>query len=227
MLADRIFINALIVSLVFHIFLFTGLPHFRNLARPKPEEPIEVTYYSAKKVPIDSKLIAETETKKRPFSPANVKKLAVSADMPQQLATPALKQDTYEKIKLETLDVKDTSLAEALSAESQMLISHEDRDFSSEPVYLNYYNAIRSRIYKRANANKPYYYMEGTVKLVFTLARDGTLLDLGIIEQSSTGNPVLKSRALTSIRRSAPFPPFHESMKEELLTLRLAISFEK
>ena len=228
MLMDKIFINALILSVIFHISLLTGLPHFRNFARLQPEEPVEVTYYSVRKVPIDSKLIAKAETKKHPPNPAESKRLPVSADTAQQqLAKPALKQALHEEVNLDVSDTKDSFLAESISADNNVLISHESKDFSSEPVYLNYYNAIRSRIYKRANADKPYYYMEGTVKLIFTLAGNGALLNVSVIEGSSTSNPVLKNHALTSIRRAAPFPPFHESMKERYLTLRLTISFEK
>jgi len=226
MLTDKIFINALIISILFHIFLFIPIPPFKDLIRTKPKEPIKLTYYAAGKIPIDSKLIAKVQTKKYPLSSG---KKQLSAKVEQQgLARPLITQEVREKVKISASKVEDKAfLATHLSTDSAMLISHKEKDLSSDPVYLNYYNAIRSRIYKSANANKPYYSMEGVVRLVFTLARNGRLLNAGIIKNASARNPVLQKHALASIKRASPFPVFHESMKEQQLTLRLTISFEK
>ena len=69
--------------------------------------------------------------------------------------------------------------------------------------------------------------MEGGVTLVFTLSRTGRLLNAGIVQEKSTKNPILQKHALSGIERAAPFSAFHESMKEQELTLRITISFEK
>ena len=226
MLSDKIFINALIISVVFHMFLVIGLPQWKNFARKKPEEPIiKLTYYADRKVPIDSSLIAKTQTRKYPLKQAKKK---FSAQIEKQgLAEPVSRQKVHEKIKIRTTKVGTKTLDGHISIDSAMLISHNEKDLSSEPVYLTYYNAVRSSIYKRANAHKPYYSMEGVVKLVFTLARNGRLINAGIVEGESTRNPVLQKHALASIKRAEPFPVFHESMNEQQLTLRLTISFEK
>jgi len=225
MLSDKIFINALIISVVLHMLLFVGLPRWKNFARKKPEEPIKLTYYADRKAPIDSRLIAKTQTKKYPL-PQTRKKLSSRIEK-QGLAEPVSRQKVHEKIKIRTVKAEAKALDSHISVDNSMLISHDEKDLSSEPVYLNYYNAVRSRIYKRANANKPYYSMEGVVRLVFTLARNGRLLNAGIVEDESTQNPVLQKHALASIHRAAPFPAFHSSMDEQQLTLRLTISFEK
>ena len=226
MLSNKIFINALIISVVFHMFLVIGLPQWKNFARKKPEEPIiKLTYYADRKVPIDSSLIAKTQTKKYPLKQAKKK---FSAQIEKQgLAEPVSRQKVHEKIKIRTTKVGTKTLDRHISIDSAMLISHDEKDLSSEPVYLTYYNAVRSSIYKRANVNKPYYSTEGVVKLVFTLARNGRLINAGIVEGESTRNPVLQKHALASVKRAAPFPAFHESMNEQQLTLRLTISFEK
>ncbi len=225
MLSNKIFINALIISILFHIFLLVPWPQLKNFAREKSKEPIKLTYYSARKIPIDSKLIAKVQTKKYPLS-SGKKQLSVKVEQ-QGLARPLITREVREKVKVRASKVEDKVLATHLSTDSAMLISHKEKDLSSDPVYLNYYNAIRLKIYKKANANKPYYSMEGVVRLVFTLASSGRLLNAGIIENASTRNPVLRKHALASIKRAAPFPAFHESIKERQLTLRLAISFEK
>lgn len=225
MLSDKIFINALIISIIFHIFLFTSWPQLKDFARKEPKEPIKLTYYAARKIPVDSKLIAKRQSKKYPM-PSKKKELSAKREQ-QGLIKPVLRQKVHEKIKLRTSKIEGKVLARHLSIDDAMLISHKEKDLSSDPVYLNYYNAVRSRIYKRANANKPYYSMEGAVRLVFTLARNGGLLNAGIIKDASTQNPILQKHALASIKRASPFPAFHESMKEQQLTLRLTISFEK
>jgi len=226
MLSDKIFINALIISVVFHMFLVIGLPQWKNFARKKQEEPItKLTYYADRKVPIDSSLIAKMQTKKYPLK--QVKKKFSAQIEKQGLAEPVSRQKVHEKIKIRTTKVGTKTLDRHISIDSAMLISHDEKDLSSEPVYLTYYNAVRSSIYKRANANKPYYSTEGVVKLVFTLARNGRLINAGIVEGESTRNPVLQKHALASIKRAEPFPAFHESMREQQLTLRLTISFEK
>ena len=224
-LTDKIFRNALIVSILFHVFLLVPIPQFKDLIRTEPEEPIKLTYYATGKIPIDSKLIAKVQTKKYPLS-SNKKQLSTKIEQ-HSLAKPLVTCQVREKIKISASKMEDKALTTHLSTDKPMLISHKEKALSSTPVYLNYYNAIRSRIYKRANANKPYYSMEGVVKLVFTLARDGRLINAGIITNTSARNPVLQKHALASIKRASPFPVFHESMKEQQLTLRLTISFEK
>ncbi len=230
MLKDRIFINALIVSMLFHALLVTGLPKLRDFAKAKPQKPLDVTYCPSRKAPIDSELIARKQTKRRPL-PKPRKQPAVKAQK-KQLAEPAVKQDVHERLELKVAGAgKEEVLiehpAEQTPENTQVLISHRDKDLSSEPVYLNYYNAVRSKIYKRANASKPYYAMEGTVRLVFVLARNGILLRAALKTDKSTPNPILQKHALASIKSSAPFPAFHKSMKEQELTLYLTISFEK
>jgi TonB family protein len=225
MLSNKIFINALIVSVLFHIFLLVPWPQLKNFAGEKPKEPIKLTYYSAKKIPIDSKLIAKVQTKKYPL-PSEKRQLSAEIEQ-QSLARPLITREVREKVKIRASKVEDKALAMHLFTNRAMLISHKEKDLSSEPVYLNYYNAIRLKIYKRANANKPYYSMEGVVRLIFTLAKNGRLLSAGIIKNTSTRNPILRKHALTSIKKAAPFPAFHESIKEQQLTLRLTISFEK
>ena len=228
MLSDKIFINALIISVVFHMFLVIGLPQWKGFARKKSEEPIiKLTYYADRKVPIDSRLIARTQTGKYPLPQTQAKKKFSAQIEKQGLAKPISRQDVHEKIKIRTAKADAKALDRHISIDNAMLISHDEKDLSSEPVYLTYYNAVRSSIYKRANANKPYYSMEGVVKLVFTLARNGQLLNAGIAQDVSTRNPVLQKHALASIKRAAPFPAFHKSMNEQQLTLRLTISFEK
>ena len=59
MLSDRIFIGALVVSIIFHAFIFIKWPAIKNLPLLKPEENIELTYYPIKTRPVYSENIIE------------------------------------------------------------------------------------------------------------------------------------------------------------------------
>jgi TonB family protein len=229
MASDKIFINALIASVILHVFLFVPMPHISKILQVQTPEEIELNYRpEPKKIPIDSKLIAEKPTEK-PVIPVKAEKpqeKPVSAAQPVSPA-PLEKIQTHEKITPSVSPVIKADLPIPSFSDDSILIADDKKDLSSEPVYLDYYNAVRSQIYKAAQANKPYYFMEGGVSLVFTLSRTGRLINAGIIQERSTRNPILQKHALSSIERAAPFSPFHESMKEQELTLRITISFEK
>jgi len=226
MSSDKIFVNALIASFILHIFLFVPLPHIRSAIKLQKLEETEFVYRSERRVPIDSKLIAEKPTEKPIVLP--------KAEGPQgkaagenQPAKPVSENKAQEKIIPNVSPISEAILVKPTISDTSMLIADDKKDLSSEPVYLDYYNAVRSQIYRSAQANRPYYFMEGGVTLVFTLSRTGRLLNVGMIQEKSTKNPILQKHALSSIERAAPFSSFHESMKEQELTLRITISFEK
>lgn len=227
MIADRVFRNALIVSVICHMFLFYNWPPLRNLPIFKTYEKLEVTYYPVRKAPPLSDLIDKRQRVGKSFLPATTRESLANLKR-EDLAKPAPRlKITLEKPRLKTLEIEKDDLIRHIPSDEKMLISHKEKDFSDEPTYLNYYNAVRSKIYKAANANKPYYFMEGEVRLSFTVARDGRLVKSAILKEGSTQNLILRNHASMSIKKASPFPPFHESMKEVHLTLRLTISFEK
>jgi TonB family protein len=247
MTSDNIFTNALIASIVVHIFILVPMPHMSRIVKVKiPQEP-ELTYQPDRKIPIDSKLISEKPTEK-PVLPAKAEKLqeqqptgavkqaAIKAESaqknPSKTTTP-IKPESLEKIQAHEKSVPgvhhDTKSDFPMPdfSKDSILIADDKKDFSSDPIYLDYYNAVRSQIYKSAQAHRPYHFMEGGVSLIFTLSRDGRLIGSSIIKEKSTKNPILQRHALASIEYASPFSPFHESMKEQELTLRITISFEK
>ncbi|MDD5504517.1 MAG: hypothetical protein PHV77_04290 [Candidatus Omnitrophica bacterium] len=242
MLQDKVFINALAVSLAFHIFMMAPLPFEKDAIRvKKPDIKTEFVYGPEKKAPIDSRLIAERQKTVHGGAPRQdtaVKRLpeaSSSNQAKQQLLIEKPVNTVKQKAPMPANPAQDRPLRvsgtdrsrTAYSNAASMLIADDKRDLSSQPVYLSYYNAVRSCIYKTAQANKPDYFLEGEVCLVFILSRDGKLLDAGVIAEKSTRNPILQRHALSSIERSSPFPAFHGSMKEQRLTLRISISFEK
>ena len=224
--SDKIFVNALIVSCVLHLTILINWPIVKRLSVENQQKLLEVTYYTVKKAPIDSKLIKEKNIiKKKPsVAPKILEKSSLSKQ--QKLEPLALKDtDNPIRVKLQKLDKPD--MIRHISNDTDVLISHKEKDLSKDPTYITYYNSVRAKLYKSANANKSYYFMEGDIKIAFTLRRDGTLVDASIIQEQSTRNPILQKHALMSIQRALPFEPFHTSIKEDQLTLRVTISFEK
>jgi TonB family protein len=224
---DRVLKNALMFSLVLHLFIFIGLPRPGAFKKVDMQEDVEFTFLPDKKAPIDSNLIAEKQTIETLRNLPKPGDIHGKIERPEQLSKPFASRHEHATIKVDVSDKPDIAESKQPLAEDNMLISHETKDLSSDPVYLDYYNAVRSQIYKSAQANRPYYFMEGGVNLVFTLSKTGRLLSVGIAQEKSTLNPVLQRHALSSIERASPFSPFHESMKEDQLTLRITISFEK
>lgn len=227
MLADRVFRNALIVSVIFHIFIFYNWPPLRNLPILKTYEKLEVTYYPVRKAPPLPGLIDKKRRIGKSLQPELTKNNLPNLKV-EDLAKPAPHlKIALEKPLLKAPEIERDKFILHIPSDEKMLISHREKDFSDEPTYLNYYNAVRSKICKAANADKPYFFMEGEVRLIFTVARDGSLAKSAILKEGSTQNPILRNHASMSIKKASPFPPFHESMKEDHLTLRLTISFEK
>ena len=230
MKSDRLFINALMVSVLFHALLFLNKTPLRDAPILKKPNRIEVTYYHlARQTPPVSGLIAQRDKGSgRPAPPAARASQPVSKENAMAKPMFDLKAD---KPHIKSIEIEaDNPVKRAPSQKSiqkSMFISYAEKDFSNEPVYLSYYNAVRAKIYKIANTEKPYNFMEGDVRLIFTLSRDGTLVKADIIDEGSTTNPILRNHALMSIKKAAPFPPFHESIKEGELILRQTISFEK
>ncbi len=66
--------------------------------------------------------------------------------------------------------------------------------------------------------------IEGELMALFTLARDGALLDVGII--NSSGYEVLDGEAVRAIRAAAPYPPFPGSVEVERLHIKAKFDYK-
>jgi hypothetical protein len=227
MIEDKIFRNAVAISILFHFCLFYNWPPLKKFPFLKPQEQVVLTYFSPAKVPIPSRLVADKPIKGSGLNmsvTANRDKEPING---RDFSKPTYTLKDSEKMQIRTEEIKDDKPIRHIPSSDKMLISHEDKDLSKEPTYLSYYNAVRASIYKTANTNKPHYVMGGEVKLTFSIARDGSLINVAVIDNASTPNAILRNHAVKSIKDASPFPPFTASMKEGRLTLRLAISFEK
>jgi len=226
MFADSIFKKALIASVVLHIIFLLNWPTIRNISLIKPSNEIQVTYCPVKQVPISSDLVREQEKISRMPRSAELKEDLLPTKQ-RQAGKPSFKRDSSEKLSVDIKDMASDKHLAVIPSEKKMLISHNNKDFSDEPTYLNYYNSVRGKIYDAAYRNRPYYALQGNVRLAFTLMRSGRLQNVEIVESGSTRDPVLRRHAVMSVKKASPFAPFLDSMDQGELTLRLTISFEK
>jgi TonB family protein len=129
-----------------------------------------------------------------------------------------------DSLDLETsgadLAARDTP-QEPLKPESEETISLDTQDTR----YSSYAGVIKSLLERHwvypAEARENL--LEGRLKVVFSLERDGRLADLKILEGS--GYDILDGAALAAIRRSAPFPPFPGAVTVTKLHIRAAFDY--
>ena len=90
-----------------------------------------------------------------------------------------------------------------------------------------YIEGIHTRInrYKRYPPGAARGGIEGTVTVSFLLARNGALLEKGIV--AGSGNRALDEAALATVGDASPFPPFPEGLDRETLRLRLPINYRQ
>lgn len=90
-----------------------------------------------------------------------------------------------------------------------------------------YIEGVHARInrYKRYPPGAARGGIEGTVTVSFLLARNGALLEKGIV--AGSGNRALDEAALATVGEASPFPPFPEGLDRETLRLRLPINYRQ
>jgi periplasmic protein TonB len=66
-------------------------------------------------------------------------------------------------------------------------------------------------------------HLQGTVQTYFSLGRDGTLL--GVWVKTSSGQPVLDTEAIETIRRAQPLPPIPPDLPDHL-GIQLSLAFD-
>jgi outer membrane biosynthesis protein TonB len=213
--------KALIISLSVHLFfvsssLFIPAHHIK----PRNIHKVEVTYAAVKKkepevvMPVPQPKPEESKpADKTPFQDS----LNGSVFIKERNSAPdGLK--VYERGP-DKNRVFNTAIKKSVS------IPLLESEKINNPSYQNYYSLVRSRIKQRAYFNYAEYYA-GEVYLTFVLYSDGTLKDLKIIEERSSGGPYLRTIGLKSIKEATPFPPFPKTLKYPELTFNVVISFQ-
>jgi len=213
---DRIFLRALIVSLFGHMLLFFPWSGFTDRPSRQSFQDIEISYFEVKpNPPLEIKETTSVSAAKKEEKQSEQNKIAVK-EPPQ----PREKKETLPEPKKE--EKKSTPV---LSKEEQ-LVARDFAALSREPVFLDYYRAIREKIKISANRHKPAFFKPGEVCVFFLLNNQGELRRLKIIEAKSSPDAILRDTALSSVEDASPFPPFPQELKREQIAFNIIIAFE-
>jgi outer membrane biosynthesis protein TonB len=210
--------KALIISLSVHLaFITSSLFVPAHKTKVRKAHKVEIVY-SAKKEPT---VVPKAEPKPEPPKPVQkmvphdslnagvmIKERAVSPDGFKAYERGPDKNRTFNAAMKKTVSIP--------LLESEKI---------NNPSYQSYYALVRARIKQRAYFNYAEYYA-GEVYLTFILNSDGSLKDLKIIEEKSSGGPYLRTIGLKSIKEATPFPQFPKALKYPELTFNVVISFQ-
>jgi protein TonB len=198
-----------------------GSGALEHKAVPTITEEAPVQHTEVKPVAIPSAPIPRTETRQQPkaavatHSPQREKTLVKQERRPVQAPPPAVNFDRDQ------LSSEIASL-EAEVAEQQQLYAKRPKTFRINAVSARsdpsawYKNDWRKKVERVGNQNYPdaarRQGIYGSLRLLVTIKRDGSLVSMQIIE--SSGQPILDQAAQRIVRLAAPFAPFSGELAE-------------
>lgn len=94
-------------------------------------------------------------------------------------------------------------------------------------AYANYYKRIRNKIRDRLVSCYYTGLTEGEISLVFILTSAGKLESVNIDEAVSAKDHTLRDITISSVKESAPFPPFPKTLDASKMSFDLSVSFRK
>ena len=221
LLVEDFFYLALLLSLGVHLSIAGGslLVKSKNSSNVKIKK-MEVFYTVPKKEDPKTQVHKEKPIDNPPVKTEKITlhdSLSSVVLVKEHVAQPdALKvyERVPEKVRSFNLVAKKTVSVPALQSEK-----------INNPSYANYYSLVRGRIKQRAYFNYSEYYA-GEVYVTFILTSDGTLKELQILEDRTTGGQYLRTIGLKSVKEASPFPPFPKELHYPELTFNVVISFQ-
>lgn len=229
MFSDRIFLTALIISVLVHgviMFHVPGLNPFRFNLNKKTEENTQIRYL--KKDPELKEVPQKTSRKAEPPRkiPARISASKVAPPPFIDIDKEALvrknrqllsRQPEFNKPVLTKPDV--------IAVKKKITMPEVDIDKINNPSYLSYYQIVREKVRRAAYQN--YTHTDtGEVYLSFVVSRNGFLSDMRLVEEKSSVSKYLRDIALRSIREASPFPVFPQDLDYPRLSFKVIISFE-
>ncbi len=217
---NRIFTYTLIVSLLIHIGVLWNMSYAQMRLKAKIVRTIEVVYPGIrleKKVPADAS--------------APVKGMKV--DLLQAAKASLQEQKSISPFMKDMSKLSDDFLHQGQKAKivnqkpqkRKVSVPAVEVQQINNPVYINYYQVVRSRIRDRAYANYERF-ESGEVYLTFILDSQGALKRIKIIEERTRANQYLRQISMRSIEESNPFPPFPSDLSYPELSFNVIISYE-
>lgn len=217
---DRFFKYALVLSLLVHIVLVARFPYVRSRRRVSPLKEIEVVYH---------KVLPKTNRDKSKSAPAKSpekkSKEATKILLGKKSITSSLVKDISKLFHDMGILKEQPEKAKKVHAKRKIVIPPIKSEKISNPVYLNYYQLVRSKIKERAYVN----YTElnaGKVYVTFIIESKGDLKQIKLIEEKTSADKYLKEISLQSVKEAAPFSPFPKDLNYPELTFNISISFE-
>lgn len=229
MIRDRVLKKSFAISLFLHLAILIPWPglHFlkKKLSSTPESVPILVLYTISsqeKEVRIEGK--AESRKPVRTEVAPRPQELSVELKDKKEEQKPASRKEV-EDFPIQEGPQPEYAQAEMIDQDKVVDLSREVKSEILPSSILNYYQAIREEIRKKAYYYKPKFKGRGSVRVLFSVSSDGILQSLAIDNVNSSQLDVLREAALKSIRYASPFPPFPPELKSDFITFSIAIEF--
>ncbi|MDD5005644.1 MAG: hypothetical protein PHS93_03975 [Candidatus Omnitrophica bacterium] len=226
----------LLLSLVIHTAILTAIPLFKNIPQKKELTNIEVTYKSATgiKSSVDrggiSKELLSIKQRSLPKTDLPQDKVRIEEPRKPQIEQP-YKLDLSQFVKpQETIAVSKPQL-QPTTPKKQKISFSIPVEMSKDPVYLGYRDVIRKKIQDKVYyySNQYFYFdypREGKIFIYFTVASNGVLKELHIVDDKSSTDKTLRKIVTNAIEKSSPFPLFPKDLRYDDRSFNLEVSFE-
>lgn len=99
--------------------------------------------------------------------------------------------------------------------------------YETKEDYVSYNKIVRERIKQRLLSAYKRFYKGGDVNLLFIVNADGKLAQFDVDYKESTTDKKLIDLAVSSLKKSSPFPPFPERLSDPQLPFSVTISFKE
>ena len=217
---NRLFSYALIFSLLVHIAALWKMSYANICLKAKAVKTIEVIYPG---LTLQKKI---SSVPPKPLKGMKVDLLqAAKASLQEQKSISSFMKDMS---KISDDFVHQGQKAKVVSQKPhkrKVSVPAVETQQINNPVYINYYQIVRSRIKDRAYANYGKF-ESGEVYLTFMLDAQGTLKRIKVIEERTHANQYLRQISARSIEESNPFPPFPSDLNYPELSFNVIISYE-
>jgi len=214
---DRFFKYALMISLLLHVVVLFRLSYSNIHFLSQPIKSLEVVY---PKMIVEKGVISE-EKKSLKGMKVELENQPVSI---KERLDPLVKDISKFSEDFLRKGQKPKQIGEK-GTKRKVLVPALEAQQIKNPLYLDYYKEVRSRIRERAYSN--YQQLDsGEVYLSFIVEASGELKRIKIIEERTKANQYLRRVSMQSVKEASPFPSFPENLKYPELSFNVVISFE-
>jgi len=226
MFSNKVFLAALLFSVVLHGAILLQNPDFNLQFLPKDQAKKEVEVFYVKKA---------EPPKESPKSPSlkreQLLKLPPKISIDRSMAPPFIDKENMLKAshpikpREQVFDKPALAKADILAIKKKISLPPIDTNKIKNPSYISYYQLVREKI-KRAAYQNYTGTEEGEVTITFVISAEGALKDLRLVEEKSSQSSYLTEIALSSVRDASAFPGFPKELDYPQLSFNLAITFE-